>query len=145
MNQLNAIAFYVSKTQHLLLKLTAIKAINTYATIVLKNIKNYLRNKKNLMKNNNEKYFYSKEEDKVIVDFVKNDFKEKQEARRNFDLIWELNMNFYIGNQYSYITPSGFISDIEKSFTWENREVYNHIAPIIEARLSKLNKIKQSL
>ena len=94
------------------------------------------------MKNNNEKYFYSKEEDKVIVDFVKNDFKIKQDARRNFDLIWELNMNFYIGNQYSYITPSGFISDIEKNFTWENREVYNHIAPIIDARLAKLNKIK---
>ena len=69
------------------------------------------------MKNSNEKYFYSKEEDKVIVDFVKNDFKEKQEARRNFDLIWELNMNFYIGNQYSYITPSGFISDIENKIT----------------------------
>lgn len=97
------------------------------------------------MKTNNEKYFYSKDEDKVIVDFVKNDFKEKQIARRNFELIWELNMNFYIGNQYSYITPSGFISDIEKNYTWENREVYNHIAPIIESRLSKLNKIKPSL
>lgn len=97
------------------------------------------------MKTNNEKYFYNKDEDKVIVDFVKNDFKEKQIARRNFEVIWELNMNFYIGNQYSYITPSGFISDIEKNYTWENREVYNHIAPIIESRLSKLNKIKPSL
>ncbi len=97
------------------------------------------------MKTNNKKYFYSKEEDKVIVDFVKNDFKQKQEARRPFDLIWELNMNFYLGNQYSYITPSGFISDIEKNFTWENREVYNHIAPIIESRLSKLNKIKPNI
>lgn len=97
------------------------------------------------MKTSNEKYFYSKDEDKVIVDFVNNDFKNKQMARRNFELIWELNMNFYIGNQYSYITPSGFISDIEKNFTWENREVYNHIAPIIESRLSKLNKIKPTL
>ncbi len=130
---------------HLLSQLTAIREINIYAITVLRNIKNYLRNKKNLMKNNNEKYFYSKEEDKVIVDFIKNDFLKKQEARRNFDLIWELNMNFYIGNQYSYISPSGFISDIEKNFTWENREVYNHIAPIIEARLSKLNKIKPQI
>lgn len=97
------------------------------------------------MKSSNEKYFYSKEEDKVIVDFVTNDFKLKQQARRNFELIWELNMNFYIGNQYSYITPSGFISDIEKNYTWENREVYNHIAPIIESRLSKLNKVKPTL
>lgn len=97
------------------------------------------------MKANNEKYFYNKEEDKVIVDFVKNDFKQKQESRKPFDLIWELNMNFYLGNQYSYITPSGFISDIEKNFNWENREVYNHIAPIIESRLSKLNKIKPNI
>lgn len=97
------------------------------------------------MKNNNEKFFYSKEEDKVIVDFVKNDFKQKQESRKPFELIWELNMNFYLGNQYSYITPSGFISDIEKNYSWENREVYNHIAPIIEARLSKLNKVKPNI
>lgn len=97
------------------------------------------------MKTNNEKYFYSKDEDNVIVDFVLNDFKEKQKARREFELIWELNMNFYIGNQYSYITPSGFISDIEKNYSWENREVYNHIAPIIENRLSKLGKIKPNL
>lgn len=91
---------------------------------------------------NNKKYFYSKEEDKVIVDFVNNDFIQKREERRNFELIWELNMNFYIGNQYSYIMPSGTISDSEKNYTWENREVYNHIAPIIESRLAKLNKIK---
>lgn len=94
---------------------------------------------------NNEKYFYGKDEDKVIVDYVTNDFKEKQEARKNFELIWELNMNFYIGNQYSYITPTGFISDVEKNYNWENREVYNHIAPIIESRLAKLNKIKPDL
>lgn len=97
------------------------------------------------MKENNEKYFYGKEEDKVIVDFVNEDFKEKQKARQNFDLIWQLNMNFYLGNQYSYITPSGFLSDIEKRYPWENREVYNHIAPIIECRLSKLNKIKPNI
>ena len=97
------------------------------------------------MKTNNEKYFYCKDEDKVIVDFVTNDFKEKQQNRRTYELIWELNMNFYIGNQYSYITPSGFISDIEKNYSWENREVYNHIAPIIETRLAKLNKIKPNI
>lgn len=97
------------------------------------------------METNNEKYFYGKDEDKVIVDYVLNDFKEKQIARRDFELIWELNMNFYVGNQYSYITPSGLISEIEKSYSWENREVYNHIAPIIESRLAKLNKIKPTL
>ena len=97
------------------------------------------------MKNKNDKYFYGKDEDKVIVDYVLADFKSKQESRKTFELIWELNMNFYVGNQYSYITPTGYISDIEKEFVWENREVYNHIAPIIEARLSKLNKVKTDI
>ena len=121
------------------------KAISTYVKTATKSIKNYLRKQKNQMKTNNEKYFYGKDEDKVIVDFVTNDFKEKQQNRRTYELIWELNMNFYIGNQYSYITPSGFISDIEKNYSWENREVYNHIAPIIETRLAKLNKIKPNI
>lgn len=97
------------------------------------------------MEANKEKYFYGKEEDKVIVDFVNSDFKEKQNSRRAQELIWQLNINFYIGNQYSFITPSGFISDIEKNYTWENREVYNHIAPIIDNRLSKLNKVKPNI
>lgn len=97
------------------------------------------------MEANKEKYFYGKEEDKVIIDFVNNDFKEKQNSRRAQELIWQLNINFYIGNQYSFITPSGFISDIEKNYTWENREVYNHIAPIIDNRLSKLNKVKPNI
>ena len=97
------------------------------------------------MKTNTDKYFYGKDEDKVIVDYVLNDFKEKQLNRRNYELIWQLNMNFYVGNQYSYISPSGFISDIEKNYQWENREVYNHIAPIIESRLSKLCKVKPNL
>ncbi len=97
------------------------------------------------MKQNSKKYYYSQEEDKVIVDFVKEDFKNRQEARRPYELIWELNMNFYLGNQYSYISNYGEINDIEKRYYWENREVFNHIAPIIESRLAKLRKIKPKL
>ena len=96
-------------------------------------------------KNNNPKYFYSEIEDKIIVDSVRQDFLNRQEERRQFELTWELNMNFYLGNQYSYISNNGSLGDIEKNYYWENREVYNHIAPIIESRLSKLNKIKPRL
>ncbi len=97
------------------------------------------------MKKNNKKYYYSEIEDKVIVDFVQNDFRKRQSERRPYELAWELNMNFYLGNQYSYISGSGELGDIEKKYYWENREVYNHIAPIIEARLSKLGKVKPIL
>lgn len=91
------------------------------------------------------KYFYSEIEDKVIVDFVQHDFKKRQEERRPYELIWELNMNFYLGNQYSYISNKGSLSDIEKNYYWESREVYNHIAPVIESRLAKLSKVKPTL
>ena len=94
---------------------------------------------------NNHKYFYSEIEDKIIVDAIRQDFLNRQEERRQFELTWELNMNFYLGNQYSYISTNGSLGDIEKNYYWENREVYNHIAPIIESRLSKLNKIKPHL
>lgn len=98
-----------------------------------------------MKKTNKEKYFYSELEDKVIVDFVNSDFKKRQEDRRPYELSWELNMNFYLGNQYSYISNSGELSDIEKKYYWENREVFNHIAPVIEARLAKLSKVKPNL
>ena len=98
-----------------------------------------------MKKTSKEKYFYSELEDKVIVDFVNSDFKKRQEDRRPYELSWELNMNFYLGNQYSYISISGELSDIEKKYYWENREVFNHIAPVIEARLAKLSKVKPKL
>lgn len=99
------------------------------------------------MNNNqkNEKYYYSELEDKVIVDYVSSDFKRRQEERKSYELSWELNMNFYLGNQYSYISSAGDLSDIEKKYYWENREVFNHIAPVIEARLAKLSKVKPKL
>ena len=93
------------------------------------------------MEKNNE-YYYSELEDKIIVDSINADFKNRQELRKPFELGWELNMNFYLGNQYTYISNSAELLDIEKNFFWENREVYNHIAPIIESRLAKLGKFK---
>ena len=95
--------------------------------------------------NNKTKYFYSELEDKVIVDSIINDFKKRQEDRKTYELTWELNMNFYLGNQYSYISNSGDLNDIEKRYYWENREVFNHIAPVVEARLAKLGKVKSTL
>lgn len=97
------------------------------------------------MNKTKNKYFYSELEDKVIVDFINSDFKKRQEERRPYELSWELNMNFYLGNQYSYISNNGELNDIEKRFYWENREVFNHIAPIIESRLAKLSKVKPTL
>ncbi|MBQ7579061.1 MAG: hypothetical protein IJT25_00820 [Clostridia bacterium] len=101
--------------------------------------------KKQLNSKNEEKYFYSKDEDELIVKSVLEDYERRKEERRTFDLIWQLNMNFVLGNQYTSILPSGEVSETEKDYSWECRDVYNHIAPIIETRLAKLNKVRPSV
>lgn len=82
---------------------------------------------------------------KAIVDETQEDFKLRQQNRKNFESMWQLNINFYIGNQYSYIAPNGEILDNTKQYFWQEHEVYNHIAPIIEKRISRLNRVRPAL
>lgn len=82
------------------------------------------------------------EYEKKIVSEVTADFKKRQEARRAVELNWRLNMNFVIGNQFAEISPKGDITDVGKQYYWQQREVYNHIAPILETRLAKLSRVK---
>ncbi len=93
-------------------------------------------------KDNKTKYVYSKEEDEFIVNTVLADFQKRRADRRSYELAWELNINYMIGNQYSCISPRGEIETFEKNYYWETREVFNHIAPIIEMRLAKLAKVR---
>ena len=93
------------------------------------------------MEKKNE-YVYGKEQDEFIVKTIKEDFKRRQEERRSQELIWELNINYMVGNQYSCISTRGLVEPMEKNFYWESREVFNHIAPIIETRLAKLSKVR---
>ena len=73
---------------------------------------------------------------------VKRDFLQRREERKPLELQWRLNMNFYNGNQYAEISPVGDIEQYGKQYFWQEREVYNHIAAIVETRLSKLNRLK---
>ena len=79
---------------------------------------------------------------KDIVARLLADFEKRREARRPLELIWRLNMNFLSGNQFCSITSRGDIEEDERQYFWQQREVYNHIAPIIETRLSKLARVK---
>ena len=82
---------------------------------------------------------------KQKIDLVKEtlaDFENRVRERKNFDNQWQLNMNFYMGNQYCDVGYGGFVRDVDKQYFWQEREVFNHIAPIIDIRLSKLSKIK---
>ncbi len=83
----------------------------------------------------------AKFQDEIVSEIIE-DFKRRQEARRPIELNWRLNMNFVVGNQYAEISPRGDVEERGKQYFWQSREVYNHIAPIVETRLSKLAKVK---
>jgi len=73
-----------------------------------------------------------------LVQDVKLDYLKRLEARRNLEAQWQLNINFYMGNQYSYIKANNNVSDYEKQYFWQEKEVFNHITPVIETRISKV-------
>lgn len=80
-----------------------------------------------------------------IVKWVKDDFAARQYARKPFEAQWQMNMNFYMGNQFCDIGYGGHVEDVDKQFFWQEREIFNHIAPTIDMRLAKLGKIKPKM
>ncbi len=76
-----------------------------------------------------------------IVSQTQSEFERRRNERLSHERQWELNMNFLIGNQYCDLNRKGDIVDEDKTFFWQNRGVFNHIAPIIETRLAKLSQI----
>lgn len=80
-----------------------------------------------------------------LVQQTLDDFEERVRARKSFDRQWQLNMNFYMGNQYCDVGYGGFVREVDKEYFWQEREVFNHIAPIIDIRFSKLSKIKPKM
>lgn len=80
-----------------------------------------------------------------LVLSVRKDFLKRQKERKIFESTWRLNNNFLSGNQYVGIDSLYDIKQEDKVFFWQERKVYNHIAPIIEQRLAKLNAIKPEM
>ena len=79
----------------------------------------------------------NKTENKIVQE-VMADYIKRREERRNLEAQWQLNINFMMGNQYSYISSNGGIREDEKRYFWQEKEVFNHIAPIVETRISKI-------
>ena len=73
-----------------------------------------------------------------IVEEVRQDYLRRRQARLSLENQWQLNINFMLGNQYSYISSNGNIREDEKQYFWQEKEVFNHIAPIVETRISKI-------
>lgn len=80
-----------------------------------------------------------------IVKEVLEDFQTRVYERKKFELQWQMNINFYMGNQNCDVGFGGIIEDWDKEYFWQQREVFNHIAPKIDIRLAKLAKIKPKM
>ena len=86
--------------------------------------------------------------DKYLEDLVKSveeDFAKRIDERREFERQWKLNVNYYVGNQYCEVYPTGEVGEEEKNYYWQSRAAFNHIAPIIDVRLAKLGKIRPAM
>ena len=80
-----------------------------------------------------------------LVNEIKTDFERRREERRSLEQQWNLNINYLSGNQYCEISPTGDVLEEENYYYWQNRNVYNHIAPIIETRLAKLSRVRPNM
>ena len=80
----------------------------------------------------------------AIAADVTSDFNSRREARRGIENGWLLHLNFYSGNQYCDVTPEGLENE-DAQFYWQSRRVFNHIAPTVDARIAKLEKMKPDL
>lgn len=81
----------------------------------------------------------------LLVKEVEADFERRRAARRELERGWELNMNFFSGNQYCDVAPNGEIAEEDKRFYWQSRRTFNHIAPTVETRCAKLEKNRPAL
>lgn len=86
--------------------------------------------------------------DKKIDERVKEvleDFARRAEERKELERAWLINLNYYNGNQYAECLPTGAICSVGRRYPWQSTSVFNHIAPIIEARLAKFNRMSSEI
>lgn len=79
--------------------------------------------------------------EELVADVIA-DYERRRAARRRFEAQWRLNTNFVLGNQFCFIGPSSEVEEDEKDYFWQEREVFNHIAPLVDTRLAKLGRVR---
>lgn len=87
----------------------------------------------------------TKDEEQQKANEIINDYKNRASEKRAIEEGWLLNINFLLGNQYCRVSKNGEITEDEKLYPFESREVFNHIAPIVESRLAKLGRVRPKL
>ena len=80
-----------------------------------------------------------------LAEEITADFQRRREDRRSVESGWMLNMHFLSGNQYCDVSPFGGVTEEDPRFYWQARRVFNHIAPLVDARIAKLEKLRPVL
>lgn len=89
---------------------------------------------------------YSSYNEKELVDYVNKEYDRRMKERREFEVRWTMNLAFFDGNQYVDINETTLsIDQIPAQHDWEQREVFNHVGPNIEARIARLTKARSTL
>jgi len=86
-----------------------------------------------------------KSPEEILVEEVIADFKNRQSQRKNLERGWQLNMNFLRGNQYCDLNSVGEIEEDANQYFWQQKRVFNYVAPTIETRLAKLSRTRPAL
>jgi hypothetical protein len=81
-----------------------------------------------------------------IIARIKTELERRRAERLPLELQWQLNSNFYDGNQYCDINPAcREIAQYPRCYEWEQHEIFNRIAPLIETRAANLKKINYAM
>ena len=92
---------------------------------------------------NDEDYnkFVQKKFEQDVITYIKKEFEKRKNDRQELELQWRLNINYYNGDQFTYIDPGlGDVRETPLYSPWEERNVFNEIAPNIETRFAFLSK-----
>lgn len=81
-----------------------------------------------------------------VINYIKGQYEERKKQKTALELQWRLNINYYNGDQFTYIdTVTDDIREIPFYTAWEERNVYNEIAPNLETRLAFLTNRKNKM
>lgn len=76
-----------------------------------------------------------------LASFVNREFDRRQDERRPFELQMRLNTEFISGNQFLDINSQhNKINEVPKMYWWQEREVFNQMATIVETRIARLTR-----
>lgn len=81
-----------------------------------------------------------------VISDIKKKYEERKNKRQHLELQWRLNINFYNGDQFTFI--DNLTHDIRETpfySDWEERNVFNEIAPNMETRYAFLSKRKNQM